>query len=310
MTKTEIGCKSVSLAALSRSRTRLDQALRRRPSGILERNDFNKTPLHLAVGWPEGVDHLLLAGTDVNAADKCGRPALWYACEIGCLDSVQLLLAEDNSRVLCSEWRPPFVLDVILEAQNPSTKIIDEVIVGLVHRRNRLFNLARENISRSSHDAMTQVDRVLDHRMSEIVQALNDAEVPIPPALMSQPERQNTVYHTRILTADLAEKLYKAGFKDVDEYDVHGWTPLMILPRKGTACNVFLTSTGMTPWLIAKGANICKRSAEQYPWRAWDNVARLVGEIVSEPYRNINLFGFPHKPRLWHKPSYDSLGWI
>ena len=112
---------------------------------------------------------------------------------------------------------------------------------------------------------MIQADQVLDCQMKEIVQTLNDAGVPIPPALMSQPDRQSTVYHTRPLTADIADKLYEVGFKDVDECGVYEQTLLMIFGRKRSIFEIFHITTVMMPWLIAKGANICKRGADQYP---------------------------------------------
>ena len=94
--------------------------------------------------------------------EEYGRLAVWYACEIGCPESVRLLLSQDNTSVVFSEWRPPWILDVVLKAENPSIEVIDEMTAGLVHRRNRLSNLADENIPYSGHDTMIQADQVLD----------------------------------------------------------------------------------------------------------------------------------------------------
>ena len=80
----------------------------------------------------------------------------------------------------------------------------------------------------------------------------------------------------------------------------------MIFGRKRSIFEIFHSTTVMIPWLIAKGADICKRSADQYPWPAWDNVARYVADIIREPYERPQITRDPQ-----HETSHDdSLGWV
>jgi hypothetical protein len=73
------------------------------------------------------------------------------------------------------------------------------------------------------------------------------------PSVLQVPSGRFTVYHTRNLTREEMQKLYDAGFRDVDTLDASGETPFMVVARymHGAVADV-------CEWLMSKGASPLK----------------------------------------------------
>lgn len=67
------------MAILHQSEQELLDALRDWPEQVNQANGLALTPLHLAVGWPHGVQTLLQHGARVGSTDQEGYTPLSYA---------------------------------------------------------------------------------------------------------------------------------------------------------------------------------------------------------------------------------------
>ncbi|KAK6614760.1 hypothetical protein H4I96_01081 [Botrytis cinerea] len=234
-------CGALSSAILQRSEDRMLQILASFPDSAYERNTMGQTPLHLSSDWPIGVSHLLRIGGQslVNNQDCMGYLPVAYALYSKCLPAVQLLLNADSPlysyRVDTNNDTLKDIVfsraeDVFLNTLRSSSKaIINCMISSLVDRRNRLCQLAFQNMPTSETDKLPiSGDRVLDLHASSTCALLKVFGVDIPLALQI-PEEYETIYHLlfvydiylreyAIPRVEIAEMFYNAGFCEIEEY--------------------------------------------------------------------------------------------
>ena len=77
------------------------------------------------------------------------------------------------------------------------------------------------------------------------------------PTVSTIPTRLRTVYHMSQLTAEIAEKLWQAGFRDIDIPAFTGLTPLMLY--KGLTYDEkesMLIAVRLITWLVQRGAKL------------------------------------------------------
>jgi hypothetical protein len=231
-----------------------------------------RTPLHLSVSWPAGVSLLIKANGDVNKPDRNGRLPLTYACKFKCLASVRLMV-EAGSALQEDGIYGRTILYAAIDSRN--SKILKTIIATLVHRRLRLQQLAEHSFTSTVLENLKlRQNAILDEQAAEVQNLLNNIGVPVEKALNVAPLR-NPVYHESNLDYRAADKLFNAGFRDLDSVDSHGLTPLMKL-----FYHIFSGETTrmlkLGIWLTSKGADIRRKIPGHSA-----SAGHLMGESIS-----------------------------
>jgi hypothetical protein len=226
------------------------EILLRDPTALNERDRSGHSPLHFAIKWTRGMKLLLKLGGKaiVNLPNRYGHIPLAYATQAQCIDTVKLLL-EGGSR-LSSPEASGATEDLLSDAVNfGDEKLIDVAIDALRNRRKLLESFAQDILPRDLWQRLAPTEGcVLDSSARDVQDALVVVGVEIPPSL-SVCRRNSTVYSAHRLSIKTAEKLFQAGFHDIDTVGVDGLTPLMV---HGTCC----TDTKLVSWLLSKGADL------------------------------------------------------
>ena len=235
-------------------------------------NGLAQTPLHLAVGWPEGVRLLLQHGACVDSRDHAGDTPLSYALILEYPQTVSLLMKAD-----CSLKLRENVLDLAIGAihsgnpkrlfqtyisQDVSIKTLDSTITSLAERRRNLQNrLTGLPVAVSMNTAMLRDDRILDEyaEYAECAEQAAQENIDHTPlrasTLLHDPHigRCRTVYHIIDLEVEVAEKLWENGFRDIDVPDDDGLTPLASYHYHSSSVSEEIE---LYSWLIKKGAKL------------------------------------------------------
>ena len=219
----------LSIAVVRKSETEVLRILTNNPDAISEENERGQGPLHLSCNWPRGMSLLLqFGGTKViNRRDNLSLLPLYYACTIGCIETVRLLLEADSAFFSTGIFNYSSGGDVLERAiECYADTLLPLLIPALVNRRNRLQQLAFEHLPERLYNSLGICpDRILDKQACQTYMALTDNGILVP-ASLTCPDRIQTVYHNS-LTPRSAEMLYEAGFLDIDELDSKCVTPLM-----------------------------------------------------------------------------------
>ncbi|MCJ1370710.1 hypothetical protein MMC20_001923 [Loxospora ochrophaea] len=270
-----VQCNIVSQAVLRRSREELIKAIDGAPRLINEPNSFGQTPLHLSVGWLPGLEILLKAGADPDLLDQCQSPPIFYAVSNDDVPSVRLLAKADYDLDLLRDkifdWRDilQFALVVPLPSRDGDSKrthdhemLIDVIIEFLSMERRRLRELASFALPASIVKALAlSEEKLLDAQVPCCLATLRESEIFVPLACLQSPYLFNEgyvpvfVYHIYYLTAGVAQKLWEAGFRDVEAVDDNGNTPLLAK----SSGYFYTTDRGyreLISWFISKGADV------------------------------------------------------
>ena len=274
-----LGCSELIISVLYQSRQLMIKALQDWPASINHANMLGQTPLHLAVGWPFGLQMLLEHHACIDPHDLQGRTPLQYAIQLGVAESVGLLM-----RARCDL---SFVDSFNLNSQNPFTAVAlpchisqshsnlkysylygwpnwdmeeefyEEVfkmfVISLAERRRNLQRLlAASSVTNSVRDYLYQNDRVLD-KYAPYAEQLLETYNPSLLRVSTLLKNLRTVYHLQHLTVAIANVLWQNGFRDVDVPSSNGRTPLMIF---GPIGNNLKDEIEIIDWLIQKGANL------------------------------------------------------
>jgi ankyrin repeat protein len=237
---------------LARSQESEEKILWKFPHAINERNVLSQTPLHLSADWIWGTIRLLAAGGQVDIPNRSVYP-IYYACEVLCSALLDALLASDSPINL--PWKSQNNRLGLFGSSYGSLPphIFEKLCNALAERRKQLADLAKRVLSATEYKKLFGSSTgLLDSMAEEMCQAIADARIQISSAL-EIPYGRFTVYHTRKLTTEEMQKLYNAGFHDVDTLDSSGETPFMVAARY-----MHEIVADICKWLILKGANPLK----------------------------------------------------
>ena len=249
----------------------LFEALRNRPQLINQANVLAQTPLHLAVGWPQGVRELLQHGACVNSTDNEGFTPIYYAVYLGFSETVGLLMkAGCNLEVNHGYWSKNLLWHVSQYwghngvwgvSREARMDVLDTAIFSLAERRRGLQSrFADLPMAARIKAGVFRDDRILDEHAKFAELAEEDAlegcdHLPLRASTLLAGCR--TVYHISTLTVTFAEKLWQNGFRDIDVLDVDGRTPLMLCRDGGwVGLTDIVTEIEICSWLIQKGAKL------------------------------------------------------
>ncbi|KAI0006843.1 hypothetical protein F4779DRAFT_594791 [Xylariaceae sp. FL0662B] len=246
-------CNALCFAVLNHCEFGVVRLLRRDRSLLLEPICWRFTPLHLAVNWPRGLSVLIEHGGSevqslINVTDSADRPVLYYAIEMGEIESVEILL-KSEAHVADTTLK---ALDSIRDTAR-ARKIMGILARTLAQRHRRLSELALRTLPTRDVDKLgLQEDVLLDDKALQVVQALKQRGISVP-AVYDTIE-PGSVYHRDYLTSAWAQALFDAGFVEVDSR-LYGRTPLMGIFHK-LETTTLDDMLGLTHWFHNHGADL------------------------------------------------------
>ena len=243
----------IGRAIIRRDAVQLAAALQNKRYPLLEVNEWDHSPFHLSAVWPVGLLILLKhkGASLINRADKSETLPLSYAmahlqqgghygqwpglpfvfgAQKEALLATKILLAAGSAVAdsMMATDDLAFLLSDLLTRGDVSTA--DVVVEAFVHRRRQLLTLARTYLSPLSwDDSREPSDKLPDEDTKHLVAKLSEARITIPRACAVS-DRHYTIWHRAHgkLSVPAAQKLFDAGFRDLNGHDDRGLTPLML----------------------------------------------------------------------------------
>lgn len=293
-------------------------------------NTLGQTPLHLSVNWSAGLQHLLEAGANVDAVDHYGYTPIFYAANL-CLHESVNVLAETH----CALHRFPNqyearskqpllykVFDMITEGtytwfrhvaseeearalSEGAEAVLDTSIKHVVERRRMLEALIRTSLdAKAAEQLRISAETVLDRNASRAISMLRE-KIDIPVSLTNLTIEHATVYHFNYLSLQQAQLLWDAGFREIDEFDEWGLTPLM---RSKRFHSEYMSNDiwEFAAWLVGKGADLYRQQEYAFRKRMANNEYHPSG--IPEIYVSDKASGRTASHYLaghWHMPPAD-----
>ncbi|KAL8693239.1 MAG: hypothetical protein Q9218_001912 [Villophora microphyllina] len=277
------GCNEIAQAVLAESRSWLISAIAQNPLSVNDPNALGQHPLHLSVAWPEGMRLLLNAGAAVDAVDDQGFTPVFYAARLGFLDAMILLDEFDcalhsfdpeyhqslmKAATLLEEqrlWNLEYKPDSLGQTPENAVAIVDTIVRLVVRRCRKLEALVLVSLDPDSvHRLRLSPESVLDHK-APLARSLLEEKIHIPESLRNLTRPYAAVYHLPSIRAPRAEFFWKAGFRDVDELDHNGLSPLMRRDIFGFNHNLN-KELEFLDWLVLHGADVHRRQG--YIWQS------------------------------------------
>ncbi|RMJ07866.1 hypothetical protein CDV36_012525 [Fusarium kuroshium] len=238
-------------AAIQRSETELGRLLRQNK---IDLRTTTPSILSLAVGWTTGLQILLDAGANPN-------DAILTAIYEDHLPSIELLVDNGCSFFDLDHYRLSYIkaskADALFFATSlpASSDVVCLLVQKLVERRLQLLQLATKELpeaylKRLGLHKQQHVQPSPDYDALEVFRQLEAHKVQVPMALW--PGSLTNLYHHPNMTDTLAERLYDAGFRRIDELDEHGRSPLMKTILEFSP----KTSMPLTRWYLRKGCQL------------------------------------------------------
>ena len=224
---------------------------------------FRLSPVHHAIGWPDGLK-LILEAADASSLDQGDRDAkmtfslLDFACAYGCTDSFRLLLNSDTA------WDIARIFPEYLGMLNPNVKTM--AVEAIVERLEKLFEFGKRNLPAKVFALFNIVDRSsLDANARALLNTLHAEGIRLPRKFggnLRHPRdfwfKRGTLYHQTPIDYNLAMVLFKAGFTNVD-CAVGQITPLMGMGKCGFNDDIHLNYFRMVEFFIDHGARLDRR---------------------------------------------------
>lgn len=324
-----LGCTEIAQAVLAKSRPRLVLAIDQDTLSVNQPNALGQTPLHLSVYWPEGMRVLLNAGAAMDAADKEGYTPIFYAAAHGLLDAIlmlseagcafhnlvgyrkkypYLLLEGTIKNEYCSARGLP--LAGIFQGTRNATEVFDVVLQLVVQRRRTLEGLARASLS---EDSVRQLglspENILDRKAS-IAESMLRKRLHVPESLVNLSPPKGTVYHCAYLNLRQAAAFWEAGFRNVDELDGRGQSPLMMQPNSWFGLSGKLNVTmELQLWFVMHGADIHRR--QKYAWQLDGRVDGFYNNRRASPRHQVvsSTTALHYLANGWGREIYRGLDW-
>ncbi|KAJ5581085.1 hypothetical protein N7450_007386 [Penicillium hetheringtonii] len=243
------------------------------------------TLLQLAMGWPAGVRLLLKAQSGIHL------PALYHRAYLnGIADKDNNI--DDYSDCCNILLEAGYTISTYDISRSSSYTLTCLFIPELVKRRRKLLTIAEVNIHPSELSDLRKGETgIPDAYAPELCAALTTKGYKIDRTLMSF--EAHSVY-SYPLHPNILDKIYEAGFIDVDLPIRDGYTPLMA--RCGFSSHGSVNNGKHIGWLISKGADpFQKLPGSNTTVLHWIN-ARLA-ECIHRDYKSDS-----------HFDPYDALG--
>lgn len=217
-------------------------------------NVARMTPLHVAPTWTYGLQFLLKWAADdidIDQRDAGSNTPL----------TVAIILSgsnchEGNSNVLCQHCDCFKSTELLLQAGACIGKCFPHKfdcdsgslrtkMLLLEHLKVRCLELQRVVLSEISLSIDVAAAQLLDARIPEFVELLDEYGITLPSALEREFRAWTPVY-CRIRDTTMADYAYELGFRDINGYDQLGWSPI----------GSYYWNSQYIAWLLSKGARI------------------------------------------------------
>ncbi|KAI9793626.1 MAG: hypothetical protein M1833_000712 [Piccolia ochrophora] len=260
----------IAAELLERDEHKVKNILTHAPKAITEQNNLGQSPLHCSASWPVGIEMLVEAGANVNAEDAGGCLPIEYACFAACSEAVRIFLHADCN-LTCMD-KDDSVLAVAADFDNAD--VLDLLITAMQSRFQRFVEFVQDNLPSAGLAMLEQQSfskyLINDSYATAVIDQLQRRQVALPQQLL--PTRGRYVYHSHCLTASAAEKLYRAGFRDIDAVYFGNETPLMKAQRHG------YLGAELVPWLVSKGAKVL--TSDNYGITVLHHFAHSLNSII------------------------------
>ena len=201
---------------------------------MYERSYAKQTPLHLAVGWPRGIEILFEESVEValsllHLIDWRNLTLLDYALCLLQTESAKLLL--DRHALISTEyfkyWSLPLTHKPHLEFNNKVDRMYSLMASAMAERRQLVLESAMKMLPESMGTGTDLPEGpLMDEEVLWIEARLRHHGISIPRKLRYHELRPGAVYHWPYMTTSLAQKLFEAGFRTMST-PRHGHYPLM-----------------------------------------------------------------------------------
>ncbi|KAJ5822972.1 hypothetical protein N7447_005312 [Penicillium robsamsonii] len=194
--------------------------------------------------WGDGLALILQSGHAPTEG------ALEAACEANCEESVKILV-NDNRCFIGNE-------ELVIASFHPNQAIVDLIVGEFIDRRKRLQTLSETHLPRSVQDKLRiESQSLLNVHAYEAYTLLVVTSVDLKGLLEHY---RWSVFDCVGVNLDLADQLWSAGFRDVNEIDDDNETCLTKAWENTPPCDleVFLQKIH---WLISKGADVCHQKS-------------------------------------------------
>ncbi|KAJ6103530.1 hypothetical protein N7512_010632 [Penicillium capsulatum] len=192
--------------------------------------------------------------------------ALKAACEANCEESVKILV-NDHKCFIGNE-------ELVIASFHPNQAIVDLIVSEFIDRRKRLQALAEAHLPGSVQDQLRiESQSLLNVYACEAYTLLAATSVDLEGLLV---HHRWSVFDCIGVNLNLADRLWRAGFRDVDDIDYDNETCLTKAWKVTPPCDleVFLQKIH---WLISKGADVYHQKSSA---SALHDIGNSVGSIL------------------------------
>ncbi|RDW86106.1 ankyrin repeat domain-containing protein [Aspergillus mulundensis] len=251
-------------AILSHSRERLQRAL--------EMNHERDLSLlyRLCLSWADGIGILHETGKAISAEEK----------SLLLDEAVQFKLPE-AALALVNAGAPVTPAHIFA---SKSVHLERDLFTAFLSQAERLSELVKTHLPPHIQASLgIQEGQWLDRKAAEAYAELNSCGVQMDENLRYTDNC--SVFHNNDLTVSQMQRLYEAGFRDMDSRDDQGYTPVMLTvsPFDFSPYDSICRNVGGAQWLVDKGASLDnERPDDRLPARhiiALNLAARLAGRL-------------------------------
>ena len=211
-------------------------------------------PMHFAVIWPAALKTLIARGANTNVQDRYCRRPIHLAVALGLTRSVDYLIEAD-----CALYTPPghrsLLQNALMLNGFGARHILDALIAALTDRHQRLLDKAKSCLPRRVFPRFGIIKGQKEElKALWISQELLSQGFTVPKALELDDKGVYDVadMHATIrMTKDVADALWKAGFRDINKTNEDGLTPLL----QNWCCANF----PMIAWFVEKNVSLSSR---------------------------------------------------
>lgn len=212
--------------------------------------------------WPTGLSVLLQAGYNPS------RDSFRHACEADCKASVQVLIHNGKFLLGPDELR--------ISSVHHNQEIVQLIIQVLADRRKRLQSLAVDCLPRGVLAQLRiRSDSLLNLKAAEAFKLLRLHSIKVDDI---EEEYEWSVYDALGLNLSIADRLWNAGFQDVDEVNKYGVTSLMKLEYSELIRYGPIPLLERAYWLITKGSDPYRKKSSS---PALHFLGRAIGHAIS-----------------------------
>jgi hypothetical protein len=270
----------LSTAVLRRDKLAVEKVLRQHPQYLkAEQNVFGQRPIHLAIGWPDGLKLLLsvadesLLHRDLELPVLNRSTPLDYAIAFGCPLSIRLLA--DAGVAFDFNWSR-FVGTGCLN------KDVSEVVLSIIVERLReLLNFGKERLAAEKYSSLQIAGfESFDSKVRPLLNCLHSEGIRLPRKFASTHHlpgwgRDNSkdfwfyvggIFHQDELCRSTADAFFRAGFTDIDS-EAEKITPLMNLNLPDYRSEhefYFSRCYQVVEFLVEKGGRLDRQIPSEY----------------------------------------------